>query len=340
MRLFWILVGSLGCLLVGACGGTGERARTAVSPTGHSLAVPSLPRVQPSGPASGAGVEAISLFGEALTASPLPPEVQADREAKLVAARAEAEADPGDADALIWLGRRTAYLGRYREAVDIFTRALEKHPGDPRLLRHRGHRYLTLRRFDLAAADLERAASLVSGKPDEVEPDGLPNARNIPLSTLQNNIWYHLGLAHYYTGDLESALHAFRECMAVSKNPDMQVSTTHWLYMILRRLGRTGEAGELLGPMRTDMEVIENRAYHWLVLMYKGEISPESLMGLATDEDLDPATLGYGLGNWHLYNGRREEAVKAFRQVLATGQWATFGYIAAEADLKRLGEAR
>ena len=333
---FWILAG---CLLVGACGGTGEPARTAAAPAGPAL---SLPRIQPSGPPSGDGaeaIEAISLFGKPLLPPPLPPEVQADREAKLVAARAEAEADPGDVEALIWLGRRTAYLGRYREAVDIFTRALEKHPGDPRLLRHRGHRYITLRRFDLAAADLERAAGMIAGRPDEIEPDGLPNARNIPLSTLQNNIWYHLGLAYYYTGDLENALRAFRECMAVSKNADMQVSTTHWLYMILRRLGRTGEAEELLGPIRTDMEVIENRAYHWLVLMYKGEISPESLMGLATDENLDPATLGYGLGNWHLYNGHREEAVKAFRQVLTTEQWAAFGYIAAEADLKRLGES-
>lgn len=330
----WIVAG---CLLLGACAGSGEPARTA--PAAPSAAL-SLPRVQPSGPATAEGVEAVSLFGEALAAPPLPPEVRADREARLVAARAEAEADPGDVDAQIWLGRRTAYLGRYREAVDIFTRALEQHPGDPRLLRHRGHRYITLRRFDLAAADLERAAGLVAGKPDEVEPDGLPNVRNIPLSTLQNNIWYHLGLAYYYTGDLENALRAFRECMTVSKNPDMQVATTHWLYMILRRLGRTGEAAELLDPIRTDMDVIENRAYHWLVLMYKGEISPESLMGLAGEEDLDPATLGYGLGNWHLYNGRRAEAVSAFRQVLATGQWAAFGYIAAEADLKRLGETR
>ncbi|HSN85162.1 MAG TPA: tetratricopeptide repeat protein [Thermoanaerobaculia bacterium] len=283
--------------------------------------------------------EAVSLFGEPLRPTPLSKEALADREAKLAEARAAVAARPGDADALIWLGRRTAYLGRYRESIEIFSRGIAQHPDDARFYRHRGHRHLTLRRFDLAIADLEKGTRLVAGKPDEVEPDGLPNARNIPLSTLQNNIWYHLGLAHYYTGDLESALRAFRECMAVSKNPDMQVSTTHWLYMILRRLGRVGEAEELLGPIRTDMEVIENRAYHWLVLMYKGEISPESLMGLATEEDLDPATLGYGLGNWHLYNGRRAEAVSAFRQVLATDQWAAFGYIAAEADLKRLGES-
>jgi hypothetical protein len=84
------------------------------------------------------------------------------------------------------------------------------------------------------------------------------------------------------------------------------------------------------------MEIIENRAYHWLVLMYKREIPVESILTLAGQDGLDPATLGYGIGNWHLYGGRRDEAVAAFRQVLATDEWAAFGYIAAEADMKRL----
>lgn len=332
----WILAGCLLLPLITACGGRG--ARTAPLETIPALA---LPRVQPSPAADGAdpGVEAVSLFGQPLAPPPLSPEIQADREARLAAARAEAEAHPDDVDALIWLGRRTAYLGRYREAIDLYTRGLEKHPDEPRLLRHRGHRYISIRRFDLAIADLERAAGLIAGKPDEVEPDGLPNARNIPVSTLQTNVWYHLGLAYYYLGDLPNAERAFRECLQVSKNADMQVATIHWLYMILRRLGRVGEAAELLAPIRTDMDVIENRSYHWLVLMYKGEIPADSILSLAGQEGLDPATLGYGVGNWHLYNGRRDEAVKAFRQVLAGDQWSAFGYIAAEADLKRLGEA-
>lgn len=332
----WILVGCLLLLpLMTACGG--RSARTAPLETVPAL---DLPRVQPSPPADPAdtGMEAVSLFGQPLAPPPLEPEVQADREAKLADARAQAEAKPGDVDALIWLGRRIAYLGRYREAIDVYTRGLETSPDEPRLLRHRGHRYISIRRFDLAIADLERAASLIAGKPDEVEPDGLPNARNIPISTLQTNIWYHLGLAYYYLGDLANAERAFRECLEVSKNADMQVATRHWLYMILRRVGRVGEANELLAPIRTDMDVIENRAYHWLVLMYKGEIPADSILSLAGEEGLDPATLGYGVGNWHLYNGRREEAVRAFRQVLAGDQWSAFGYIAAEADLKRLGE--
>lgn len=284
----------------------------------------------------------LCLVLAACAASPPPPlslpaEVKADREAKLAEARAAVERSPEDADALIWLGRRTAYLGRYREAIEIFSRGIEKHPDDARFYRHRGHRYITVRDLDRAIADLETAARLIKGQPDQIEPDGLPNARNIPTSTLQSNIWYHLGLARYLKGDFEGALAAYREDLKVSANPDMLSATTHWLYMTLRRLGRDEEARQVLEPIHAGMDIIENQAYHRLLLMYKGELSPEELRSGASG-DLDPPTLGYGLGNWHLYNGRRDEAVRTFREVLAGGNWAAFGYIAAEADLKRLGE--
>lgn len=282
----------------------------------------------------------VCLALAACTAPPPPPSlpaaVQADREAKLAEARAAVERAPDDADALIWLGRRTAYLGRYREAIEIFSRGIEKHPDDARFYRHRGHRYITLRELDRAIADFETGTRLIAGKPDEIEPDGLPNARNIPTSTLQSNLWYHLGLARYLKGDFEGALAAYREDLKVSANPDMLCATSHWLYMTLRRLGREQEARQVLEPIHADMDIIENQAYHRLLLMYKGELSPEELRAGASG-DLDPPTLGYGLGNWHLYNGRKDEAVRIFRDVLAGGNRDAFGSIAAETDLKRLG---
>ncbi|HLM69626.1 MAG TPA: hypothetical protein VK358_18940, partial [Longimicrobium sp.] len=243
--------------------------------------------------------------------------------------------DPQNADAIIWLGRRVAYLGRYRDAIDIFTEGVRKHPADPRMYRHRGHRYITVREFRLAERDLARAARLIAGRPDEVEPDGIPNARNRPTSTLQSNVWYHLGLARYLRGDLRGALAAYRECMKVSKNPDMLVATSHWLYMTLRRLSREREAAQLLAPITAGMEIIENQAYYRRLLMYKGLIPPEAL--LADEQDaLTLATQGYGVGNWHLYNGRPEQAEEIFWRVTSAENWTPFAYIAAEADLRRI----
>ena len=48
------------------------------------------------------------------------------------------------------------------------------------------------------------------------------------------------------------------------------------------------------------------------------------------------ATHGYGVGNWYLVNGDKAKAREIFdRDVLKGGSWAAFGYIAAEADLRR-----
>jgi tetratricopeptide (TPR) repeat protein len=284
-----------------------------------------------------AGAEAWSLFGEPLVPPAPGAEALETLQANLAEARAALEKRPDDADAIIWLGRRLAYLGRYREAIDVFGKGAARFPGDARFLRHRGHRYLTTRRFDLAVADFSRAADLVKGRPDEVEPDGQPNARNTPTSTLQFNIYYHLGLAHYARGEFDRALAAYRSCLDVSKNPDALVATSHWLYMTLRRLGREADARQVLAPISARMDIIENRTYHDLLLVYRGDKDADALLSSA-QAGLDRATVGYGVGNWHFYHGRRDRAVDVWRGVLAGPQWASFGAIAAEADLHRLGE--
>ncbi len=286
------------------------------------------------------GVEARSLLGQPLVPPALAPATRQAYEEKLAAAQRAYEHTPNDPDSIIWLGRRTAYLGRYREAITIFGEGIQKHPGDARMYRHRGHRYITIRELDRAIADLEVADSLERGKPDTVEPDGLPNARGIPTSTLQSNIRYHLGLAYYLKGDFEQAalIYAWDVFAAdASRNPDMLVASTHWLYMSRRRLGRDDAANVVLIPITADLPVIENGSYHRLLLMYKGELSPDSLLapGMASVEDV---TVAYGVGNWHLYNGRVEQALAIFRKILESPQWGAFGFIAAEAEIARKRE--
>ena len=280
------------------------------------------------------GIQAISLLGDTLYSSPFPEDIRLERERQLADAQAEFDNRPDDTDAVIWLGRRTAYLGLYRKAIKLYTKGLLRHPGDARLFRHRGHRYITIRQFDLAIADFEKAVKLIQGTEDEIEPDGMPNVRNIPTSTLFFNIWYHLGLAHYLKGDLESALKAYRECMKVSDNPDALVATSHWLYMTLRRLGHGEEAARVLELINANMDIIENGSYHRLLLLYKGEVQQDDLLNSAADA-LDNATMGYGIGNYHYYMNRREESKRMFRRVVEGSQWAAFGYIAAEAELSR-----
>lgn len=269
---------------------------------------------------------------------PVSAEATRDMEARLEEARERYRANPNDPEAAIWVGRRLAYPGRFREAIAFYTDALRKFPRDPRLYRHRGHRYITTRQFALAIRDLKTAARLTKGKPDELEPDGQPNARNTPTSTLQFNTWYHLGLAYYLTGDNRKALAAYRECLKVSNSPDRLVATSHWLYMTLRRLNRKREAAKVLAPIGPAMDIIENGGYHRLLLMYQGSVSPEALRDEALKETSSAGSYSmlYGIGSWYLYNGNRTEATRVFQQILNGDQWTSFGYIAAEADMKRL----
>jgi tetratricopeptide (TPR) repeat protein len=284
-----------------------------------------------------AAPEATSLSGQPLVATPIPAERKKSLEDNLASATAAFVKNPDDADAIIWVARRLGYLGRYREAIAVLTRGLDKHPEDIRLLRHRGHRYITIRELGKAVADLSRAAALITAKniPDQVEPDGDPNPQNVPTSTSHFNVYYHLGLAHYLKGEFEPALAAYRECLKYSTGSDDRlVATSDWIYMTLRRLGRPQEAARVLEPITTDLKVIENHSYWHRLLMYKGEKTAEELLG-PRDDGVELATYGYGVGNWYLYNGQQEKAVEVFRRVVAGPQWAAFGFIAAEAELAR-----
>lgn len=284
--------------------------------------------------------EAYSLFGEPLFPMELPEETRAELEANLAEARADYEADPDDPENIIWLGRRLAYLWRYQDAIEVYTEGIEKHPENPKLYRHRGHRYITVRELGKAVSDLTRATELIEGVPDEVEPDGAPNEAGVPRSTLHSNIWYHLGLAHYLLGEFEHAARAYEACMEFSRvNDDMLVATSDWLYMTYRRLGREEEARAVLEPIEEEMDILENHSYHKRLLMYKGLVEPEELLSPAGASDLDLATQGYGVGNWYLVNGDEARAREIFEQILRGSYWAAFGYIAAEADLKRMMDA-
>lgn len=261
-------------------------------------------------------------------------ELKMSQELEIAALRAASEMT---ADNIIWYARRKGYLGRYKDAIDALTITLPKFPNDARIYRHRGHRYITLRCFDDAIRDLEKAANLIKGKPDEVEPDGQPNEKNIPTSTLQSNIWYHLGLAYYLKGDFKKAIEAYKEGMKVSKNDDMLAATSHWLYMAYRRSQKPVDAGRLLEPIDGDFEVIENEDYLKLLRLYRNEVKPEMLLESLGEkaETLGNASLAYGLGNWYLYNGDKVRAMNIFRKITAGNQWASFGFIAAEAEIAR-----
>lgn len=287
-----------------------------------------------------AGPVAIGLNGREFFEPQRSAKTQALLDSNLNVAITNWKENPSEEN-YIWYGRRLGYLSRFDESVGIMSEGLTKYPESYKLYRHRGHRYISMREFSKAIADLQQAAALMPEGPLEIEADGIPNKINTPLSSTQFNVWYHLGLAHYLKGDYESALKSYLQCLEVSVNDDLLCATTDWLYMTLRKLELNDEAEKILEPIKPEMTIIENDSYHKRLLMYKGVLPPDSVLTVsATDEDRDLslATQGYGVGNWFLIQGDTTKAMEIFNGVISGNHFAAFGFIAAEAELHKLNK--
>ena len=265
-------------------------------------------------------IEAMSLLGKPLHSPDLATDVKKKREEDLARAQHDLEMKSDSADAALAAGDRLSDLGRYREAIAVFSEAIRKHPDNARLYLDRGHRYINVRRLRDALSDLQSAQLLEQAKPDAAE---------------RQQILYHLGLAQYLSGDFDQALATYRRALPLSKNADRLVATTAWTYMTLRRLGRGKEADKLLEPISIDLDVVDSVAYHKVLLMFEGEIAPEELVRQDANTT-DGTTILYGVGDWYYISGQTERALPLWRRVLDGNQSFSFGYVAAEAEVARL----
>jgi tetratricopeptide (TPR) repeat protein len=239
---------------------------------------------------------------------------QPDEKRQVAEAENKLTANPTNMDLIIALGRAQATVWRFRDAIATYTRGMEMDPKNAMLYRHRGHRYITTRQFDKAVSDMERAAKL--------------NDKDF-------DIWYHLGLACYLKGKFDRAAAAYEKAYAVSQKDDSRIAASDWLYMSYRRAGKNAEAARALERITPDMKVEENKSYFDRLLLYKG-LKKESDIISDKMTDLEIATVGYGIANWHLYNGDKTKAKELFQKITSGKYWPAFGFIAAETELTRM----
>ena len=228
-------------------------------------------------------------------------------------AQAALAADPRNITRIIELGVAQSGARQFREAIATFTRGLEIEPNNALLLRWRGHRYLSVREFDRAFADLTRGAT---------------------LDPTIYGIWYHLGVLEYLRGNFAAAAAAFTKAQPLAPDAAELAGSTDWLWMSLSRAGRGDEAKAML-DRRPDNKPVTN-AYTRRLQLYRGEIAPDAVVTSADTDDVQVATLAYGLGNWYLVRGDKAQARKWFERSVQSGGWPAFGFMASEAELRRL----
>ena len=74
------------------------------------------------------GAQAVTLSGKPLY-SPAPGQAVLDN---LAEAKKNYDGNPNDAENIIWYGRRIAYTGDFRGAIEVFSEGIEKFPNDDR----------------------------------------------------------------------------------------------------------------------------------------------------------------------------------------------------------------
>jgi len=229
-------------------------------------------------------------------------------------AQAALAADRRNVARIIDLGVAQSGARQFREAIATFSRGLEIEPNNALLLRWRGHRYLSVREFDRALADLTRGSEIDS--------------------TIYG-IWYHLGIVQYVRGEFAAAAVSFTRAQPIAPDAAELAGSTDWLWMSLSRAGRAADAKTMLAR-RPDNKPVTN-AYTRRLQLYRGEIGPDAVVTPADTDDLQIATLAYGLGNWYLVKGDTVKAREWFeRSVRASGGWPGFGFILSEVELRRL----
>jgi len=279
--------------------------------------------------AAGQDPQAISLFGEPLFE-------QVDTAGVIAAVDALLAEAPDDVERVIAAGRERRNFWQYRQAIELYTRAMQLAPDDWRPYRYRGHRYLSLRDFGRGVTDLRAAKD------------------RAPLNW---DVSYHLGLAHFLSGDFSAAADEYLRCLALADDPAAQaaqrgdfrscsengdrpesmVAMTEWAVRALLRAGRTGEADQLLAGVPTALTIETNIAYYHNLLFHKGLMSAAELLEGGPDAPYRLETVGFGVVAGMLAAGDTAAARPILEQLYADPWWPGFGRIAAEVELYRMG---
>jgi len=235
------------------------------------------------------------------------------------------EIDKNPCSTELWMkkGIELAKQMHFREAIEAYSIGLSHNPFHALSLRHRGHRLISTYRFEEAAFDFELSSRLDPSNWDT---------------------WYHLGLAYYLMGDFERANNAYTRCLEMTKDDQEElVAIVDWKWLTLMRLGKDEEAKAVLQLVDEKTNPGENIVYKERVLMYKGDIKPETILksipGYAGDAfgDFELATQGYGVAMYYYFNGGKEKTFELFDRILKHDTfWSAFGFIAAYQDAKRL----
>ena len=246
-----------------------------------------------------------------------------DEKGAIAEAQRNLAADPKNPALFLKLALAQSAAREYKESVATCTKGLAVAPDNADLLTERGHRELGLREFSRARTDLQKAEKLDPKKVD---------------------VYYHLGLAHYFSGEFAESAAAFHHAVDLAPTTDSRINSSNWLYASLRRAKKDDEAAKALAAITPEMKNTEPHTFFYLSLIrfFQGKmpeaeaVPPQPAPGNTDVEaELRFDTVAYGVGNWYLYNGNAAKAQEYFRRIVKGNVWMTWGFIGAEKEVAK-----
>ena len=148
---------------------------------------------------------------------------------------------------------------------------------------------------------------------------------------------YHLSLAYYVTGDFKRAAEEYEQCYPNAKTDDNRVGCLAWQYVALLRAGRKTDADKVLERITPDTNVQSSVALSQPAAAVQGRQEEEEVAQAMQKDNLQLPTVAYGVGVWHLVNGRQDRAREYFEKATAPpAQQSGFGSVASYYELQRM----
>jgi len=224
--------------------------------------------------------------------------------------------DPKQPDYHVGRCRTLARLMRHNEGIESCSNALKLDPNHAAALLERGHFLINVRQAEKAIPDLIKARQLGADA---------------------YGVAYHLSLAYYVTGDFKKAAQEYEQCFPTAKTDDNRVACTAWQYVALLRAGRKEDAAKVLERVTPETKVSSSAAYLDRLMLFKGVKKEEDVAAAMQKDNLQLPTVAYGLGVWHLVNGRQDKAREYFQKATAPpAQQSGFGSVASYYELQRM----
>jgi Flp pilus assembly protein TadD len=161
-------------------------------------------------------------------------------------------------------------------------------------------------------------------------------ARARSLNADAYGVAYHLALANYLIGNYSQAATEYETCVATAKTDDNLIACSAWRYLALRRAGRNEDAAKVLERATPEVKVQSSGAYLDRLLLFKGVKTEEEVAAAMDKDNLQRPTIAYGIGMWHLLNGREARARAYFEKATSPpSQQSAFGAVAAYYELQK-----